>query len=183
MPDSTLKGLLCALLLASCSGLNRNQVATGRLDFSGGLYRSQEWSEALAFKRYSWFEDLTLAYGLLLAPIDSQSPFQNWFSPAEKEALENCQKSIIVLNYARRPIYQGLFLQQMERWGYTKANLTHFSRHLKAHPSYTYSGLQLYRAYALCFKADGRPHEEGEPTIHFPGFRSIKIKIQAPSVN
>ena len=166
-------GLFCLLL--GCSSLNQNKVARGTFNFHGGVSRSQEWSESLDFKRYSWFKGLTLVFDLLIAPLPPDSPFYDWASPGEKGALQSCHQTLVVLNYnqGHPRATQGVFVQQMEKSGYSKVGLPNFSRHLKMHPSYNESGLQLYRIYALCAKSEPLPSN-----IHFPGFRAIPLDIQ-----
>ncbi len=165
-------GLVCLFL--GCSSLNRNKVARGSVNFQGGISHSQEWSESLNFKRYSWFKELTLVFDLLVAPLPLDSPFYHWALPGEKSALQSCHKALIVLNYnqGHPRATQGIFVQQMEKSGYSKMGLPNFSRHLKMHPAYSESGLQLYRAYALCAKSEPLPSN-----IHFPGFRAISLDI------
>ena len=165
-------GLLCLLL--GCSSLNRNKVAEGSVNFRGGISHSREWSESLNFKRYSWFKGLTLVFDLLVAPLPPDSPFYHWASPGERGALQSCHKVLIVLNYnqGHPRATQGMFVQQMEKSGHTKVGLPNFGKHLKMHPGYNESGLQLYRSYALCAKSEPLPS-----SIHFPGFRAISLNI------
>ncbi len=166
------------LVLFDCSSLSRNYIQTGELTLRGGVYNSQRWSDRLNFDRYSWFEELTLVFDLLLVPVDKSSPFYYWFSTSEKEALARCEKAFIYLNYVQDSdkISKGMFLKQMEKFGYSKIAITSFKQHLRMHPSYSYLSLKLYNTAALCLDKFEAPFKGEALVIRFPGFNEIRLR-------
>ena len=170
--------LIWAILVSSCSSLNRNKVVIGSLVIKGGVYHSTKWGDTLVFDRYSWMEGLTLAFELLLVEVEDKSPFYNWFSESEKDLLKGCTRALVYLAYSQSSdkISQGAWLNQAEGYGYFKLAVPEFRRHLIMHPNYNYLSLKNYSVAALCLE-QGQVTPSKPATIRFPGFQETEIKL------
>lgn len=161
--------------LSSCSGLSKNMVKRGNVHIKGGVYQNLKWEDQLIFNRLSWYKELTLFFDAKLARIDEKSPFNNWFSPSERELLFECDDYYVVLTYMldAKKISKGMFLDQFRKQGYQKLYISSFESHLRLHPDNEKLSLNVYDVFALCRKKGG---EKAESTISFPGFNRVAIE-------
>jgi hypothetical protein len=171
--------LLFSILLMGCSSQSKNFTKDGQLKLRGGVYGSEQWSQSLAFERYSWFHELTLLFDVLIVKGDQLGPFDSWLSASELSQSRNCEEFNIVLVYGSDSdkISEHTFFEQTRLYGYDRQHIADFGSHLKLHPDFERLSLQLYKPYGLC-KKNLAFDSASTPTtlrLNFPGFKEVTI--------
>jgi hypothetical protein len=169
-----LLGLTLSLLIGGCASSTKNFVSKDELFFKGGVYKTKEWrKEGLTFKRYSWYQDMSLLYDVLVSPIEKTSPFYSWLNESEKKWAGSCEEFYITLSYAldSKKISHIMFQNAYKQAGFEKVLLSNYSDHMRLHPKFVDHSLHLYSIYGLCRKAGA-----GEPfKVAFPSFKEITL--------
>lgn len=177
-PFLIMKKILLLILvtsLSSCSSLSKNFIKEGSRNIRGGYSKNVKWDEALEFKRYSWFHELSMMFDLMITDLDESSPFYNWLSEDEKNDIAGCNRFQIALiyNLDDKRISKKDFLIQMEEQGHEQLLLPHFRANFGLHPDLESLSLQLYEIYGFC----KRGLESKKPiSILFPGFPNLVLK-------
>jgi hypothetical protein len=162
--------LMAMLTNLSCSNLSQNIIKEGSFQINGGYKDKLRWEDPLPFKRYSWYQELTLMFDILVAKMPPESPFYHWLSDAEKKMVAPCQDFLLVLTYALedKKISEGMFRDQMALSGYDQWILRDFQSFLVNHPDFEKQALKLYHLHSFC-KMNGPADPNGVP-IRFPNF-------------
>lgn len=170
--------LLLALSLGCSSHRTYNQTTTGQVKLVGGVYQKESWEEALAMKRMSWYHGMTLYYDALLWKADLNSPFSNWFSPAEKEYFTKCESFLVAAGYSADPskISHVNFREQMKLNGYDDVVVNNFANYLKSHPSTNDWRLQNYKVLGFCKRSPSRLGTS-KLAINFPSFKQLELGL------
>lgn len=156
----------------SCSNMSKNLTKEGTLVMADGRYENESWGDDLEFKRFSWYQELSLIFELMLVEITDDSKFFQWFSISEKRVLESCRKQFLVLSYSldsKRISQQILWAKAMEQ-GFENIVVPNFRSHLKLHPDYIPSNLNLYTTRVLCQKDQNQ-----RLSLSFPGYSTIQL--------
>lgn len=163
------------VLLFGCSNLSKNFVKKGEFSIDGGSYKGSSWDEPLYFDRFSWHQELTLMYDLMLTRLDNKSPYNKWFSSKEMELVDSCHDFYIAISYAldAKKISTGMLLDQVKRYGYQQVLIPNFEKNVMLHPNYEKSALKLYEIYGLCRKTS--LDKSVAPTVLFPNFEEIVL--------
>jgi len=154
--------------------LDKNLIKRGQYRIGGGVHNDLKWEDDLFFTRISWFKELTLSFDLLETQIGKESPFYNWFSEDEKEMLNACIDSHVVVTYAWSPmqISRTSFFTAMEAQGYERIAIQTFQKNLQMHPHFARLNIGLYKTHALCRKKISG----GKLMLRFPGFKEVGLK-------
>ncbi len=166
--------ILSLFLFLSCSNLSKNLVKSGNFTLRNGVAADKTWNENLSFKRYSWFQEMSLFYEALLGDLSPQSSFNNWFSAEELKEINKCADFKVVLLYSldSKKISNGLFFEQVERANYQKIEISNFKRNLMLHPDSNENSFSLYQVYGLCKKT-----KDLIPLmVSFPGFQEVTLR-------
>lgn len=168
---------LISLSLTSCGSMSKNLVKTGDASFQGGTYKQSKWDESLDFKRYSWFQELSLLFDLLVAEVPSDSAFRQWFSASEQTIINGCQDFRVVMTYFldSSRISETMLWSQAAQAGYERVSLGHFGPYLKLHPQYNRQSFHLYHVEGLCLPKGGGPSSTGF-TVNFPNYSEVKVE-------
>lgn len=169
-----LKKLFVTLLITmSCTTLNKNMVKEGKYDITGGVFENLRWEDTLTFKRVSWFKELTLTFDIFMVNIGKESPFYSWFSKDEKQVVESCLDSKVMLTYAWDPmqISREGFYSEVEKLGYERISIPNFHGHVKMHPNFARINVYLYKTSLICRRKIG----DSKLVISFPGFNSVTL--------
>lgn len=165
--------LILALLSSSCSLTGRNLVQENNFELAGGSIGSVSWDDELELKRFSWYQEMTMVFDVLIGEITPDSKFYNWFSTSEKVSLKRCSKSYLALYYssASEVISKKSFLKQVKEQGLDQFILNDFTSALKLHPQYISNSFQLYDVAVLCSK----DNLASTFSFEFPNFKSVKF--------
>ena len=160
--------------IVSCSTLDKNLIKRGQYRIGGGVHHGQKWEQELLFNRISWFKELTLSFDLLESQVSKDSPFYNWFSEDEKDMLNSCVDSHVVVTYAWSPmqISRPSFFVAMAEQGYERVAIPTFQKNLQMHPHFARLNIGLYKTHALCRKKIS----PGKLMLRFPGFNEIPLR-------
>ena len=166
--------ILCLFSIYSCSTLDKNLIKRGTYRIGGGVHNSEKWEDDLLLKRISWFKELTLSFDLLETKIGKESPFYRWFSEDEKEMLDQCIDSHVVVTYAWSPmqISRTSFFSAMEEQGYERISIPTFQKNLQMHPHFARLNISLYKTHALCRKR----LSSSKLMLRFPGFKETSLE-------
>ena len=158
----------------NCSHFSKNQVKRSSFTVSGGRSAHESWSDALKFKRISWYREWSLVFDLFYTRLEENSPFYGWISPAEKNFLDKCQDHYIVMTYhpSSSVISHAFFLDGAARVGYERIFLNEFDKQLRMHPGLTFFSLPLYKIHALC-RSGGSGGKA--LALDFPGFNRVEL--------
>lgn len=169
------KLILITLLFCSCSNLSKNFVRQGQLEMRAGKVNDQQWEDDLVFKRYSWYRELTLVYDVLIYKVDQNSPWYNWFSKAEREAMAECKESFVVLSYTwdEDKINKKEMIGQFKTLGYSRFALREYGRNIRMHPDYEALRLQLYKVDGICRES----FQKRPLVLSLPGFKSKELTL------
>lgn len=157
----------------SCSSSRtRNRVYTSELAFKGGVYKAQEWSNSLNFKRISWFRDSSIVYEILVAKLDKESPFISWLEK-DKAEIDRCDEFYVGIYYADLNAPHGSFMipSQLKAAGLEERSILDFSDQVKAHENYKDWNLEKHRVRGFC----KRKGTNTETIVTIPGYKSIKF--------
>jgi len=171
--------LLGFVLLAACSSHKTyNQAAVGKVTLLGGVSKKLIWDDPLILKRMSWYHGMTLYYDALLWKADLNSPFVNWFSPAEKEFFTKCENFIVTAEYSADPtkISHVSFREQMKLNGYDDVVLNTFAYSFKGHPSAIDWRLQNYKVNGYCKRSASWLNSK-KLIVNFPSFKQLEINL------
>lgn len=168
---------LSGFILTSCGSLSKNMVKTGEASFVGGVYKETAWDDSLHFKRYSWYQELSLLFDFLVAEVPEKSPFRNWFSASEQTVINGCDDFKVVMTYYldSSRISETMLWTQAAEAGYERVSLTHFGPYLKLHPQFNKQSFHLYHVEGLCLKS-GKNASNAEILVSFPNYREVIIK-------
>ncbi len=161
-------------ILTSCSNLSKSIVEEGTFEISNGIFADKKWKEDLSFQRYSWYQELTLQFDLMVTKIPAQSSFNFWFSQEELTALSSCRDARIILAYSldtKIIPYSSLYIQ-LDKSGYSRIELPEFKRQLMQHPDSSMNSLRLYHVLGFCKKTENT----NQLLINFPGYLEKKLK-------
>lgn len=171
--------VLISLILVGCASYKTyNQTTKGIVILRGGIYQKESWDNALVFKRMSWYHGMTLYFDALLWKADLDSPFSQWFSPAEKEFFTKCESFLVTAGYSADPskISHVNFREQMKLNGYDDVVLNNFASSLKSHPSATDWRLQNYKVMGYCKRSPTRLGTS-KLAINFPSFKQLEVEL------
>jgi hypothetical protein len=169
-----------AFLLASCAAYRTfNQTTRGDVRFPGGVHKEETWDDAMVFRRASWYHGMTLYYDALVYTADPASPFSKWFSSAEKEYFERCERLLVTVNYSAdaTKISHVMFREQMRFNGYDDVVVNTFASSVKTHPGFQAWNLPNYKILGYCKR---RPAVVGKATVlavTFPSFRELMLDL------
>ncbi len=146
----------------------------GQFVLKNGVFADRTWTEHWTFDRYSWYQEMSLFYDLIIAQIPPQSSFNFWFSEAELKDINSCVDFRVAMIYTldSKKISHTQFYEQMEFANYQRVDLSNFKKHLQLHPDSTEHSLQLYQIYGFCKKTKDRR----QIVVNFPGFVETLIK-------
>ncbi len=171
--------VLALVFVAACASYKSyNQTTAGKVTLRGGNYKTLIWDDTLVFKRASWYHGMTLYYDALIYRADPDSPFANWFSPAEKEFFTKCESLIVAVNYSASPdrISHVNFREQMKLNGYDDVVVNTFATYLRTHPNAQDWRVYNYKIMGYCKRAPTSFDNKGL-TINFPSFKQLELKI------
>lgn len=166
--------ILSAFFFSSCSNLTKNMTKVGSFVVRNGNYADKTWKENLSFARYSWYQEMSLQYDVMLARIESNSSFNFWFSADELKQINECADFRIALLYTldSKKIAHSAFFEQAEVANFHRIELMTFKKQLLMHPDSTENSLNLYQVYGLCKKTkDLKPI-----VINFPSFQEVTLR-------
>lgn len=163
------------LLSISCSSINksRKRFASTSLAINGGVSETGDWSDKLTFKRYSWRKETSLTYDILMAKLNSDSPFVEWMGN-DRYKMKGCSSFYVGLFYAK-PLaaYSANGLQSMfESQGYEALIIPEFKDNLDAHPNSIDWKINSHELVGLC-RTD---NSTGSIKIKVPGYKKYKLK-------
>jgi len=168
------------LLLGACASYRSfNQTTSGKVRFPGGVKGNESWDDSMYFKRASWYHGMTLYYDALIYTADSKSPFSRWFSAAEKEYFQKCDKLLVTVNYSAdaTKISHVMFREQMRANGYDDVVVSTFAASVKTHPTFQAWNLQNYKILGYCKRQAAVVGNGRQLWVSFPSFSELKIKI------
>ncbi len=171
--------IFLVLLGSGCAAYKSyNQTTLGKVVLRGGVYEKEIWSEALTFKRMSWYHGMTLYFDALLWKAEVDSPFAKWFSSQEKEFFTKCETLLVTAGYSADPskISHVSFREQMKLNGYDDVVLNNFASSLKSHPSAHDWRLQNYKILGFCKRSPSRLGTS-KLAINFPSFKQLEIGL------
>lgn len=160
--------VLVSLFSISCSNLSKNIVQDGQLLLRNGTYNDKQWKEDLAFKRTSWYHELTMQLDVMMAKITPQSSFNFWFSKDELDTVVKCSDARVVMAYSldTKDIPYSSVYEQLELAGYTRFDIKEFKKNLLQHPDSQQYGFRLYHVFGICKKT-----KDLKPLImNYPGY-------------
>jgi|LULF01.1.fsa_nt_gb hypothetical protein len=162
------------LLMTSCSSVETRRITyASDLVLNGGRYEDKSWDESLEFKRFSWYQDATLNYDILITPLTSTSPFSNWLG-SDKNLLQQCSEFFIALVYADVNSSGGnsLLINELTTdEQIVEKTLLDFSNQIKAHPNIIDWKIFNYKVVGLCSKSTN----PSKFHVTVPGFTTQKI--------
>lgn len=165
-----------ALTLTSCGSMSKNIVKRGEVSFQGGVYKESRWDDSLDFERYSWFQELSLLFDLLVAKVPSESPFRQWFSSSEQTIINGCKDFRVVMTYFldSSRISETMLWSQAAQAGYERVSLGHFGPYLKLHPQYNRQSFHLYHVEGLCLPKNSEQSGTGF-MVDFPNYSQVEV--------
>lgn len=172
--------IMISLVLVGCASYKTyNQTTKGKVVLRGGIFQEKSWSDALTFKRMSWYHGMTLYFDALLWKADLDSPFSQWFSASEKEFFTKCESLLVSANYSADPskISHVNFREQMKLNGYDDVVLNNFASSLKSHPSANDWRLQNYKIMGYCKRSPTRLGTQNL-VINFPSFQQLEVELK-----
>lgn len=172
--------LAAILFITSCAAYRTfNQTTDGKVRFPGGVKGSESWDDSMYFRRASWYHGMTLYYDALIYKADAKSPFSRWFSEAEKEYFQRCDKLLVTVNYSAdaTKISHVMFREQMRANGYDDVVVNTFASSVKTHPTFQAWNLQNYKIIGYCKRQAARVGNGKDLYVSFPSFNELKIKI------
>jgi|GEM_PF-470283 len=177
-----MKTLLLALMVVvtSCAAYRSfNQTTTGKVRFPGGVKGNEVWDDSMMFRRASWYHGMTLYYDALIYTADEKSPFTRWFSNAEREYFQKCDKLLVTVNYSAdaTKISHVMFREQMRANGYDDVVISTFAASVKTHPTFQAWNLQNYKILGYCKRQTALVGTKSQIWVSFPSFPELKIKI------
>lgn len=157
------------LSICSCSSLSKNMVKSGKLILRGG---TESLNQDLVFKRYSWYQELTLNFDILITDLLKTDEFYQVFTSNEKDILKQCESVYIAFSYEQDAarLSRAHFLATLQALGAEEVVTSEFQKEMKMHPDFIEESLQLYRFHTLCFKKKNLSFQ-----MKFPGFPEQKI--------
>lgn len=158
----------------SCSNLSKNMTKSGTYVVRNGAYADKMWKENLVFERYSWYQEMSLQYDVMIAKLDANSSFNFWFSADELKDANDCADFRVVLLYTldSKKIAHSSFFEQAESSNFLRLDVQAFKKQLLMHPDSSENSLNLYQVYGLCKKTkDLKPI-----VINFPSFQEVTIR-------
>ncbi|MBY0516846.1 MAG: hypothetical protein K2P81_08065 [Bacteriovoracaceae bacterium] len=173
-------GILFLIFISSCAAYRTfNQTTTGKVRFPGGVQGKEVWDDAMYFRRASWYHGMTLYYDALIYTADEKSPFTRWFSPAEREYFQKCEKLLVTVNYAAdaTKISHVMFREQMRQNGFDDVVVNSFASYIRTHPTFQAWNLQNYKILGYCKRQTGKVGDINNLLVNFPSFTELKIKI------
>jgi hypothetical protein len=170
--------IIVALLFGCAAHKNYNQTTTGRVVFTGGLYKDEIWNDHMIMKRMSWYHGMTLYYDVVLWKTSPESPFSKWFSPTEREYFSKCEHLIVTAGYSADPtkISHVNFREQMKLNGYDDVVISTFGNYIKSHPSSIEWRFQNYKVLGFCKRSPTRMNTS-KLAINFPSFRQLDVDL------
>jgi hypothetical protein len=162
------------MTLLGCSNLSKNMTEEGTFYLSNGTFAEKTWKEDLKFERYSWYQELTMQFDLMVTKISPQSGFNFWFSKDELATLNSCADARVVLAYSHdtKMIPYSSLYDQFDKSGYTRVELLEFKKQLLQHPDSLMGSLRLYHVLGFCKKST----TANQILITFPGYPERPIK-------
>jgi hypothetical protein len=172
--------LLALVVLTSCAAYRTfNQTTRGDVRFPGGVHKDETWDDSMNFKRASWYHGMTLYYDALFYTADAASPFSKWFSGAEKEYFQRCERLLVTVNYSAdaTKISHVMFREQMRLNGYDDVVVNTFASSVKTHPGFQAWNLQNYKILGYCKRRPAVVGKTTELAITFPSFKELYISL------
>lgn len=167
------------LFISGCAAhKNYNQTTTGEVVYKGGVFQKKTWDDNMPMKRMSWYHGMTLYYDVIIWNADQDSPFSNWFDPAEKEFFNKCENFLVTVGYSADPtkISHVNFREQMKLNGYDDVVINTFAGFIKSHPSSIEWRFQNYKVLGFCKRSPTRMNTSNL-AINFPGFRQLEVNL------
>ena len=166
--------LVTMLFLLSCSvHKTRKNFVAGEIAIDGGSYQNLEWKDEMKFKRYSWFNEASMKYDILLSELKNSSKFATWMG-RDRSKLLNCRKLLVGLVYTDINAKYGkpYLISQFEKFGYGNIVMVDFNSHFEAHHSFKDWQLSEHKIVGFCKKDDNSKNVE----IDIPGFGVKELK-------
>lgn len=166
--------LLISALIVSCGHMSKNTVKSGDVIIQGGRFEKDEWSDPLNFKRYSWFQELTLVYDLLIVPDSKLGPFKKWISKDMATEVAKCSHFALALTYhlEDEKFPKSFLSSQIFKKGVKRLSMKKWSQHLRSHPNYTGPSLGLYKVEGICFD-----QKTTKMSISIPNFGPVDVNL------
>jgi hypothetical protein len=166
--------IMLLLTLVGCSNLSKNMTEEGSFYLSNGTFAEKTWKEDLKFERYSWYQELTMQFDLMVTKISPQSSFNFWFSKDELATLNACSDARVVLAYSHdtKMIPYSSLYDQFDKSGFTRVELPEFKKQLLQHPDSIMGSLRLYHVLGFCKKSS----TVNQILITFPGYPERHVK-------
>jgi hypothetical protein len=162
----------------SCA-TSENLVRQSNVIFPGGSFKERTWNDKLDFRRTSWYISSTLAYDVLIARLDSTSPFSLWLESNQKMVADNCRDFYVMLMYTNT---NSLILdlespseirKQMTDIGFEEVSIAAYRSYLAAHPIFSDWHLKNHKIAGFCYK--NLSNVPKQIFLSLPGFKSIDI--------
>lgn len=170
-----LTSLLVTFVFAiGCSNLTKNMTKNGSFVVRNGTYADKTWKENIVFERYSWFQEMSLQYDIMIARIAPNSSFNFWFSADELKEVNECADFRLLMLYTldSKKIAHSSFFEQAEAANFSRLEIMTFKKQLLMHPDSTENSLNLYQVYGLCKKTkDLKPI-----MVNFPSFQEVIVR-------
>lgn len=162
--------LLCLL---SCSILSKNMFKEGKISFYGGRFSNKSWTEKLIFKRFSWFQELSLVFDFTWTELERKSKFFNWISNEEIEKISSCNKIYVSFFYSsdEKEDLEKIFFDQLKFQYLSEVKLEGFEENIKMHPNYNGLSLKFYKFKSFCLKVSEKP----QIFVNMPGFNKVRL--------
>lgn len=152
----TIMTLMLLLIISSCGRLSHNLVNSDKMIMRDARINGEDVKTTLNWNRYQWFAQATMHYDLLLAQMDKDSPYFQWFSPQTQKDLLACGRFFISAKYAflDTAISHGNIRNQFIEQGVEEIVPTDFLVPFRSHYFFFRYALNRYKIVALCQKGD-----------------------------
>ena len=167
------------IILAACASNTTNRVSKTNVSMSGGEYEQKSWDETLEFKRTSWYIGASLAYDIMIARLDKQSPFRYWLENNQEKLITECKDLYVALIYTnsmsnllklQSPAY---IRKQITDIGFEEVTMASFQANMSAHNIFGQWHLRNHKFSGFCYKKMSSIPEQ--ISISLPGFKTRNI--------
>lgn len=163
--------IIILVIIASCSSYRGvNRVGESSLAVHGGIKADKEWTDSLHFERRSFYIEATLMHDVLIAKLESSSPFYDWFSSLPS----GCTPAYVLLTYNKQGtiLSPSVITNQIEQSGYNIIVVPTFANHITSNSSFRKRNLNFYNVRALC------PTENKKDIVlNLPGFKTTILEL------
>jgi hypothetical protein len=151
-----------------------NQVRESELVFKGSNYGQQGWDESLIYKRYSWYNGVTLDYEVLISPLNKDSKFYSWLNSGEKKLANRCEKfyTALLLGRFNAGVNKAYIINEFEKNGLKYVSLAGFGSQVKSYYIYNQLNLINHKVMGFCSNKELKSIK-----ISLPGYRTQVIDL------